>query len=130
MKSKNISLLAGAVLAASVMIAGNTARAEDLPQTKAHQQFSVRQGFSASDVAVLERAGAVDQNKVGSALIRNLQLGAHQSSKNGAKLHFAGNQWSLDIAADGSAADYQNQAVAARAHSLGKPESEKMSSAQ
>jgi hypothetical protein len=130
MKSKNIRLLAGAVLAASAMIAGNTARAEDLPQTKAHQQFSVTQGFSATDVAVFERAGAADQNKVGSALVRNLQLGAYQSSKNGAKLHFAGSQWSLDIAADGSAADYQDQAVAARAHSLGKPESQKMSSAQ
>ena len=69
MKSKNLSLVASAMLAASVVMAGSIASAEDLPQTKAHQQFSVRQGFSESTLTVLQRAAALDQNKVGAALV-------------------------------------------------------------
>ncbi len=132
MKNKNMSLVAGAVLAASVMtmIAG-TASAEDLPQTKARQQQSVRQGFASSELAVLQRTGAVDQNKVGSALIAKLQPGSgHQSSTLAGKLHLACSQFSLEVAADGSAADYEDRAVAAKAHSLGKPVSDKMSAAE
>ena len=45
MKNMNLSFAAGAVLIASAMIASSTARAEELPQTKAHEQFSVTQGF-------------------------------------------------------------------------------------
>jgi hypothetical protein len=132
MKRKNMSFVASAVLAASVMsmIASSTARAEDLPQTKAHQQFSVRQGFTTSELSTLQRSGAVDPSKVGSALIAKLQPGsAYRSAKDGAKLQIAGQQWTLAVSADGSAADYQDQAVAARAHSLAKPVSEKIAAA-
>jgi len=131
MKTKNVSFAAGAVLAASAMIVGSTARAEDLPQTKIHQQFSVTQGFSDPVLAVLQRARATDQNQVSSALIKQLRpTGAYQSTKRGSKLRITGKQWSIEVAADGAAAEYQDQAVAARAHSLSKPLSEKMSAAE
>jgi hypothetical protein len=130
MKNKNLSFAANAVLAASVMIAG-IARAEELPQTKAHQQFSVTQGFHEPVLAELHRAGAVDANKVSSALIEQLRPGsAYQSTKQESKLHITGKGWSLDVTADGTAAEYQDHAVEARAHSLGKPVSEKMSVAE
>jgi len=129
MKNKNLSFAASAVLAASaMMIAGSTARAEELPQTKAHQKFSVTQGFRDSALPVLHRASTVEQNKVGSALIERLGLGkVEQSSKLGDTLHLTGKQWSLDVTADGSGVDYRDAAVEARAHSLGKPLSEEMS---
>jgi len=132
MKNKNLSFAASAVLAASaMMIASSTARAEELPQTKAQQQFSVTQGFRDSALPVLHRAGTVEQNKVGSALIAKLGLGsAEQSSKREDTLRLTGKQWSLDVTADGSGVDYRDAAVEARAHSLGKPLSEKMSAAE
>ena len=127
MKNRNLNFVAGAVLAASVIIASSTARAEDLPQTKAHQQFSAKQGFAASELNVLQRKGT-DQNKVRLDLIAKLRPSrAYRSSTTRNKLHLAGKQWSLDVAGDGSAADFRDQAMAARAHSLGKPVSEKMS---
>jgi hypothetical protein len=129
MKSKHLSLAAGAVLAAStMMIGGSTVRAEELPQTKAQQQFSATKGFAAPALAELHRAGAVDQNKVSGALIEKLGLGsASQSTKHGDVLHLAGKQWALDVTTDGNGVDYQDQAVAARAHALGKPVTQKMS---
>jgi len=132
MKNQNLSFAAGAVLAASaMMIASSTARAEELPQTKAHQQFSVTQGFRDSALPVLHRAGTVDQNKVSSTLIEKLGLGsAQQSVKRESLLHLIGKQWSLDVTADGSGVDYQDEAAAARAHSLGKPLSEEMSASE
>ena len=131
MKNKNLSFAVSAVLMASAMIASSTARAEELPQTKAHQQFSVTQGFRDSALPVLHRAGTVEQNKVGSALIAKLGLGsAQQSSKRGDTLHLTGKQWSLDVTADGAGVDYNDAAVEARAHSLGKPLSQEMSAAE
>jgi len=131
MKNKNLSFALSAVLAATTMIAGSTARAEELPQTKAHQQFSVTQGFRDSALPVLHRAGTVEQNKVGSTLIAKLGLGsAEQSSKREDTLHLTGKQWSLDVTADGAGVDYRDAAVEARAHLLGKPVSEKMSAAE
>jgi hypothetical protein len=130
MKNKNLIFSAKAVLATSLMITG-IARAEELPQTKAHEQFSVTQGFREPVLAELHRAGAADQSKVSSALIEKLRpRGAYQSAKQGSKLHITGKEWSLDVTADGSGAEYQNHAVEARAHSLGKPLSEKMSAAE
>jgi hypothetical protein len=132
MKNKNLSFAASAVLAASaMMIAGSTARAEELPQTKAHQQFSVTQGFRDSALPVLHRASTVEQNKVGSALIEKLGLGkVEQSSKLDDTLHLTGKQWALDVTADGAGVDYRNTAVEARAHALGKPLFGKMSAAE
>src|SRR5580658_2424516 len=105
MKNMNLSFAAGAVLIASAMISSNTARAEELPQTKAHQQFSVTQGFRETALAVLQRAGARDQNKVSSGLSEKLRPGsAHQSTKLGAKLRLTGGDWSLEVTGDGSGA--------------------------
>jgi hypothetical protein len=102
MKTKNLSFVAGAVLAASAMMAGSTARAEDLPQTKAHQRFSATQGFSEPALAVLQRASAVDQNQVSADLIKQLRPAiAFKSAKRGSKLHITGEQWSLEVAMGG-----------------------------
>lgn len=66
-----------------------------------------------------------------SALIEKLRPGsAYESTKQGSKLHITDKEWSLDVTADGSAAEYQDHAVEARAHSLGKPLSEKMLAAE
>ena len=122
MKNKHLSLAISAVLAASAVIPGIAARAADLPRTQAHQQFSVTHGFSQPALAVLQRTGAVDPNTVSSALIEKLRpASAHQSAKAGATLRITGTQWSLEVAGDGSAAEYQDLAVEAQAHSLGKP---------
>lgn len=131
MKNKNLSFAVSAVLMASAMIASSTARAEELPQTKAQQQFSVTEGFRDSSLSVLHRAGTVEQNNVGSALIAKLGLGsAEQSTKRKETLHLTGKQWSLDVTADGAGVDYHDAAVEARAHSLGKPLSQEMSAAE
>jgi hypothetical protein len=130
MKNKNFIFSAKAVLATSIMITG-IAGAEELPQTRAHEQFSVTQGFREPVVAELHRVSAADQSKVSSALIEKLRPGsAYQSAKQGSKLHITGKEWSLDVTADGSGAEYQDHAVGARAHSLGKPLPEKMSAAE
>jgi hypothetical protein len=44
-----------------------------------------------------------------------------QSTTVGSRLRITGADWSLEVAGDGSAAEYQNLAVAAPAHSLAKP---------
>ncbi len=131
MKNKNLNFVTSAVLAASAMIPGIAVRAADLPQTKAHQQLSVTQGYSEPSLQVLQRTSAVDQNKVSSAVLEKLSpAGAYQSTKVGTKLRITGAQWSLEVAGDGSAAEYQDLAVEAEAHSLGKPSSEAMSAAE
>jgi hypothetical protein len=130
MKNKNLIFSAKTVLATSLVITG-IARAEELPQTRAHEQFSVTQGFREPVVAELHRVVAADQSTVSSALIEKLRPGsAYQSARQGSKLHITGKEWSLDVTADGSGAEYQDHAVGARAHSLGKPLPEKMSAAE
>lgn len=129
MKSKRLSLAAGAVLVAStMMITGRTVRADELPQTEAHEEFSVTKGFRETSLAEMHRAGAVDQNKLSGALIEKLGLdSAPQSAKHGDVLHLTGKQWSLDVTADGNGVEYQDAAAGARAHALGKPVTQKMS---
>jgi hypothetical protein len=128
MKNINLSFVGNAVLAASMLMAGSTARAEELPQTKAQQQFSVRQGFRDSALPVLHRSTGSNQNKVSAALIEKLGLGSATSSKQGNNLQLAGKQWTMEITADGTGADFHDQAAEGRAHSQGKPLSAKMSS--
>lgn len=131
MKNKNLSFAAGAVLVAGALISGSTARAEELPQTKAHQQFSVTQAFRDPALAVLHRAGGADQNKVSSALIDKLRPGsAYQRTSSGGKLRINGNNWSLEVTGDGSGAEFVDHQAEARAHALGKALSEKMSAAE
>src|ERR1700733_12497155 len=128
MKNKNLSFALGAVLTAGALIASSTARAEELPQTKAQQQFSVTQGFKQTALTVLNRTGSVDPKQAGARLIEKLRPGSpYQNTMLNTKLHLTGNQWTLDVTADGSGAEYQDKAVEARAHSLRKPVPEKMS---
>ena len=108
----------------------NIASAEDLPQTKAHQQLSVTRGFAQSDLAVLHRNNT-DQQQVSAAIIEKLRPeGPYQRANRGKTLRLTGKQWSLEVAEDGSAAEYRDLAVAARAHSLARPLSEEMSPAE
>src|SRR5271166_1782621 len=131
MKNKNLSFVASAVLVAGAMWAGNTASAEDFPQTKAQQQLSVTQGFKETSLAVLQRTGSVDQKQVSQSLIEKLRpASTHQSTISGTTLHTTGDQWALDVTGDGMAAEFQDLAVGARAHSLGKPASQAMSAAE
>jgi hypothetical protein len=131
MKNKNLNLVTSAVLAASAMIPGILARAADLPQTKAHQQLSVTQGFSEPTLSVLQRTSAADPGTVSFAVLEKLgPAGAYQATKVGTKLRITGAKWSLEVAGDGSAAEYQDLAVEAQAHSLGKPLSAEMSAAE
>jgi hypothetical protein len=127
-KNQSLSFAYSAVLTASVMFAGGTARAEEFPQSKTIQEFSATQGFKETSLAVLDRAGRQDQKQVSESLIEKLRFGsAYQSSRLGTKLHIAGEGWTLDVTADGSGAEYQDRAVEARAHDLGKPVSQKKS---
>jgi len=131
MTIRNRSFVTSAVLMAGAMLPGIAARAQDLPKTKAHQQFSVTQGFSQSTLPVLQRSGALDPNVVSSALLEKLRPGsAYQSTKAGARLRITSDQFSLEVAGDGTAAEYQDLAVAAQAHSLGQPLSAEMPAAE
>jgi hypothetical protein len=130
MRNNNLNFVTSAMLAASAMISGIAARAADLPQTKAHQQLSVTQGFSDPAVAVLQRSGAVDPNTVSAAVMEKLRpASTYQTARVGTRLRITGTQWSLEVSGDGSAAEYQDLAVAAQAHSLGKPLSAQMAAA-
>lgn len=131
MKNHKLNFVTGAVLAASVMVLGSTARAQDLPQTKTHQQLSITQGFNQAGLAVLRRTGAVDPNTVSAALIAKMRpTSTYQSSTVGTKLRVTGDQWSLEVAGDGSAAEYLDLAVQGQAHSLGQPLTAEMSAAE
>jgi hypothetical protein len=131
MTNNRLNIRAAAVLAASAMIAGSAARAADLPQTKARQQLALAQGFGESSLAVLQRASALDQNQVSAALIAKLRpASTHQSANFSGTLRTTGEQWSLDVSSDGTAADFHDLAVEARAHSLGRPLTEEMTAAE
>jgi hypothetical protein len=129
MKSKYLSSAAGAVLAVTAMMAG-VARADDLPQTKARQRLSVTQGFGGASWPVLHRKNGADPTAVSADLIAKLSpAGASETTMAGNTLRTAGDQWSLEVSGDGSAAEYRDLAVEARAHVLSRPTSEQMSAA-
>jgi hypothetical protein len=105
--------------------------AEDFPQTKNRQQLSVTQGFNRSALEVLQRNSAKDPHDVSADLLE--RLGApreYQSTPVGSRLRITGADWSLEVAGDGSAAEYQNLAVAAQAHSLARPLSARVTAAE
>ncbi len=131
MKKNRLSFAATALLSAGAILAAGAACAEDLPQTKARQEFSAKHGLSASSLAVLQRADAADQNQVSAALIAKLRpSGAHRSANVAGTLRTTGEQWSLEVLNGGAAAEYRDLAVEARAHSLGRPLSEEMPAAE
>jgi hypothetical protein len=131
MKNNILNFAVAASIAASAMIAGSVARAEDLPGTKARQQFSVTQGLGRSSLPVLQRASASDQNAVSAGLIGKLRpASVYQTATLGGKLRTTGEQWSLEVSSDASGAEYHDLAVAALAHSLGRPLSQKIAAAE
>jgi hypothetical protein len=119
-----------AVLAASTMVAGS-ARADELPQTKAHQKFSVTQGFRVVSLAALQRGSALGQSEVSAALIEKLRpASVHESANIKGRLRSTGDQWSLEVSSDGTAAEYRDLEVEARAHSLGRQVTNQMSASE
>jgi len=131
MKNMNLNLIMAAALAAGTMISAGAAKAEDLAQTKARQQMSVTQGLGESSLAVLQRGGSQDQNDVAALLIGKLKpMSTHQSTNDGGTLRTTGEQWTLEVSSDGSAAEYRDLAVEATAHSLGRPLAQKMTAAE
>ena len=130
MKNQRHTLTAGALLAVSAMISGSIAQADDLPQTKNRQRLAVTQGFGGAKWSVMSRTGSTNQNVVSNALIGKLRPGANtQAAVDRGILHVSGDTWTLDVSADGSAAEYRDQDVASRMHALGRPASQQMSSA-
>lgn len=129
MKNNPMNLLT-AVLVSSSMISG-TARAEELPQTKAHQKFSVTQGFRVSSLAALQRASALSQSEVSAALIEKLRpASVYENANTKGRLRSAGDQWSLEVSSDGTAVEYRDLEVEARAHSVGRQVSNQMSASE
>jgi hypothetical protein len=131
MKNKNLTFITAAALAAGTLISGNPLAAEDLAQTKARQQMSVTQGLGTSSLTVLLRRSTASQSAVSAALLSKLHpASVVESSNTAGKLRTAGEQWSLEVSSDGSAAEYRNLAVEAKAHSLARPLTEKMSATE
>ena len=117
MKTKNLNFIIAAALAAGVIISSNTASAEELAQTKARQQMAVTQGLGASSLTVLSRTSAASQSEVHASLLAKLPRTSTQ-------------QWSLEVSSDGSSAEFRDLAVEAKAHSLARPLSDKMTAAE
>jgi hypothetical protein len=131
MKTLNLTLLTCA-LCALMVVSGTSASAEDFPQTTAAYKLSVTRGFNQSSVAVLNRTAAANAATVGAALTTKLctaPCSTRSTPGDSGSLKIAGDHWSLTIVADGSSAEFQDQSVQARAHSLGKAPAQKMSAA-
>ncbi len=131
MQNNNFTFMAAVAMAAGVITGGSLAHAEALPRAKAHQQFSVTQGVGRSSLPVLQRAATADQNGVSAGLIERLRpAGEYQTTALAGKLRVTGEQWSLEVSTDAAGAEYRDHAVAAAAHSLGRPDSQKMPAAE
>ena len=131
MKNNRLSILTISTLTAGAMLFATAASAEDLPQIKVRQQFSVTKGFQVSSLAVLQRVSSVNQYAVSASLVQNLRpTGAHNSTFAGERMRTEGDQWWLEVSSDGTAAEYRDLAVADRAHSLGRPLSQQMSASE
>jgi hypothetical protein len=130
MKNNRLSLLTTGVMAVTAIIAG-AARAEELSQTKARQQFSITHGLGATSLNMLRRASAAGPDEVSAALIEKLRPETiHTSTNDAGTLRISGEEWSLTVSSDGTAVEYRDLAVEASAHSLGRSLSEKMTAAE
>jgi hypothetical protein len=128
MKKIRIACAAAALVAAIVLLS-NAARSVETPEATAHHELSATQGLNAATLPVLKRV-ALDQNTVADALVRRLRPGASvQKNKMGNRLHVTAGTWHLLVTSDGASADFHDTAVEQRAHSLGLPIANKMSSA-
>ncbi len=93
-------------------IAAAALHAEDFANTTALKQTSLTKGFTQANLPVLHRVAGASQAQV-SADLASLK----------------GENTTLTISADGTAADFRNLNVAAKAHSLAKPVEQKLSQA-
>jgi hypothetical protein len=127
----NLTFVASAVLVASAMISGVGVRAEDLPQIKTRQEFSLTQGFGEPSLPVFKRTSIANQSEVSATLIDKLRPGStHQSTNVRGALRTTGERWTLEVSTAGSAAEYHDLAVEASSHSLGRPLLEEMSASE
>lgn len=130
MNNNHLNLVAAATIAASAMVAGSMALADELPATRARQHASATQGLGRPSLAVLQRASAAEPSAVSAGLIDRLRpASVFQTTTVSGKLRTEGEQWSLEVSSDGAGAEYRDQTVQALAHSLGRPLAEKMSEA-
>jgi len=130
MKNFNLSLIAGALCALTTIAVSTRAHAEDFPQTTAAAQLSVTRGFNQASLPLLHRAAAADAATVGAALTAKLcPAPCFSKSTTGDRktLRIVADHWSLNVVADGSSAEFQDRNVEARAHSLAKDPSQKIS---
>jgi hypothetical protein len=128
MKMIRIACAAAALVAAMAFVS-HAARAEETPEAKVHHELSATQGLNAATLPVLKRV-VQDQNTVADELARRLRPGASvQKTKLGNRLHVAAGAWHLLVSSDGASADFHDTAVEQRAHELGVPLANRMSSA-
>src|SRR3954467_12961763 len=92
----------------------NTAHAQEFARTAALARESVTRGFRQTSLAVLHGGGALNRDRVTAALKERVCPGCSAGEAN----RITDGQRSLDIAADGSAAEFQDFAVQQNARSL------------
>lgn len=108
------------------------AQAADLQPSAAAAELSVRQGFSQSALPLLKRAAGLDAHAVAQALVQKICVDPCSSATTETDqkaLAIQGDHWSIEVAADGSAARFHDQSIEQKAHSLAVDPSSKMSDA-
>ena len=119
MKTIKTGLIVSALIVPGAILSSGTAYAEDFPRTAAAAQLSMTRGFNQSALPLLHRTAAVDPAKASTFLLEKLcPAPCSNASANspGTAMRVANDHWSLDIAADGSAALFRDADVEARAH--------------
>lgn len=128
MTNKSLKFAVAAAITAGSVLISSSMYADDMAQTAARQQTAVTEGLGKTSLATLQRGSLANQSDVANALVEKLRpVSTHQSSNVNGTLHLTGEQWSLDVSSDGSAAAFRDLKVEASAHALGKPLSQKMS---
>jgi hypothetical protein len=122
MKTINFGIMASALCLTSVIFA------EDFARTTAAEQFSLTHGFSQSSLPVLQHVATMAPAFVSSSLVTKLCAAPCAGlTTNGLKTTGAG--WSLEVSAEGAAAQFGDLPIQARAHSLATDPARRMSAA-
>jgi hypothetical protein len=134
MKSGKLWTGAIALCGFGAVFAGGRAYAQEFPQTTAVTQSSVTQGFHESSLAVLHRSGDANTANAASRLAAQFSTGSATTDNNevnrASELKSAQARNSLVVSKDGTFAQFEDESVAGRAHSLARPVSQKMSAAR
>jgi hypothetical protein len=110
------------VLGVCALLTAGSANAEDFAQASAMKQASMTQGFGRATLPVLQRAAASNPAQVSAALLGKLCANcAVSKATQGTNLQITGANLVLSISGDGTAADFRDVSVQAKAHSLAKP---------